>query len=80
MITAHPSSVVQKKDLHFGGLGSTVGTAAPPLQVLPMQQDWRHKATVAANNASQMLQANTWPALALAAAAGVLAGYFLARR
>jgi len=82
MLTTHPSSVVQKRDLHVGGLGSSASGAlaavTDPLR--DVADSWLEKARDVAQEADDFLRANPLAALAVAALAGLAAGYLLSRR
>jgi ElaB/YqjD/DUF883 family membrane-anchored ribosome-binding protein len=82
MVTAPLSSVVQKKDLHIGGLGAeATGTLASVTDAVPdMAESWVRWARGAAREADDFLRSNPWTALAAAAAAGVAAGYLLSQQ
>jgi len=82
MLTTHPSSVVQKRDLHVGGLGSSAsGALAAVTEPLRDAADsWLEKARDVAQEADDFLRANPLAALAVAALAGLAAGYLLSRR
>jgi ElaB/YqjD/DUF883 family membrane-anchored ribosome-binding protein len=82
MLTAHPNSVVQKRDLHVGGLGSSASGAlaavADPLR--DAADSWLERARDVAQDADDYLRNNPLAALAVAALVGLAAGYLLARR
>jgi ElaB/YqjD/DUF883 family membrane-anchored ribosome-binding protein len=82
MLTAHPNSVVQKRDLHVGGLGSSASGAlaavADPLR--DAADSWLETARDVAQDADDYLRNNPLAALAIAALVGLAAGYLLARR
>lgn len=82
MLTAHPSSVLQKRDLHVGGLGSSASgaLAAVTNQVEDAAESWLHRVRSAANDADDYVHDNPWAALAVVALMGVAAGYLLSRR
>ena len=79
MVTAPLSSVVQKKDLHIGGLGAeAVSTLAAVADTVPeAAESLTRFARRAARQADDFLHANPWSVLAVAAAAGAAAGYLL---
>jgi ElaB/YqjD/DUF883 family membrane-anchored ribosome-binding protein len=81
MLTAHPSSVVQKRDLHVGGLGSSAsGALAAVSERFSGGHDaWLRSAREAARDADDYLHRNPWAALAVVALVGVAAGYALSR-
>jgi ElaB/YqjD/DUF883 family membrane-anchored ribosome-binding protein len=82
MLTTHPSSVVQKRDLHVGGLGSSASGAlagiADPMSATA--DSWIRKARNAARDADGYVHDNPWAALAVVALVGLAAGYVLSRR
>jgi ElaB/YqjD/DUF883 family membrane-anchored ribosome-binding protein len=82
MLTTHPSSVVQKRDLHVGGLGA-VASGALAAVTDPMSSEaesWIRKARNAARDADDFVHDNPWAALAVVALVGLAAGYVLSRR
>jgi ElaB/YqjD/DUF883 family membrane-anchored ribosome-binding protein len=82
MLTAHPSSVVQKRDLHVGGLGSnaTGALAAVTDPVGEAAQTWLRRTRDAVRDADDFIHDNPWAALGIVAVLGVAAGYLLAQR
>lgn len=82
MLTAHPSSFRQKRDLHVGGLGANPsGALAAVTDRLPEgPQAWLRAARNAARDADGFVRANPWAALAVVALTGLAAGYLLSRR
>jgi ElaB/YqjD/DUF883 family membrane-anchored ribosome-binding protein len=79
MLTAHPSTVVQKRDLHVGGLGasSRVSSVAPVSETFIDQADsWLDRA----REAEIFIRRNPWTAVALVGLLGLAAGFALARR
>jgi ElaB/YqjD/DUF883 family membrane-anchored ribosome-binding protein len=82
MLTTDPSSVVQKRDLHVGGLGmGASGALAAVTDPLSDAADsWLQTARDAARGANDYVRENPWAALAAVAVAGLVAGYFLSRR
>jgi ElaB/YqjD/DUF883 family membrane-anchored ribosome-binding protein len=82
MLTTHPSSVFQKRDLHVGGLGSSASGALAAVSE-PMRDaadSWLERARDVAQDADDYVRDNPWAALALAALVGLAAGYLLAQR
>jgi ElaB/YqjD/DUF883 family membrane-anchored ribosome-binding protein len=81
MLTTHPSSVVQKRDLHVGGLGSSASgaLAAVTEPVAGMIDSWLHRARSTARDADDYVHDNPWAALAVVALVGLAAGYLLSR-
>jgi ElaB/YqjD/DUF883 family membrane-anchored ribosome-binding protein len=82
MLTTHPSSIPQKRDLHVGGLGSAVsGAWAPAANPTHDAADsMAERVLDAARKADDYVHDNPWTALAVAALLGVAAGYLLSRR
>jgi ElaB/YqjD/DUF883 family membrane-anchored ribosome-binding protein len=82
MLTTHPSSVLQKRDLHVGGLGSSASGALAAVTdtVGDVADSWLDRAADTARDANDYVRGNPWTALAVAALAGVAAGYLLSRR
>lgn len=81
MLTAHPNSVVQKRDLHVGGLGASAGGALAAVTdpTADMAESWLERARGAANDADSLVRDNLWAALGVAAVVGLGLGYLLAR-
>ena len=75
------NTVNSKRDLHIGGTGAGASTA-----LATMGAEWGERTTAhellrdAQRNARQLLRQNPLAVVGLAAALGVTAGYFLARR
>ena len=82
MLTTHPSSVVQKRDLHVGGLGSSASGALAAVSdpVRDAADSWLERARDAAQDADDYVRGNPWAALAVAALVGLAAGYLLSQR
>jgi ElaB/YqjD/DUF883 family membrane-anchored ribosome-binding protein len=82
MLTTHPSSVFQKRDLHVGGLGSSASGALAAVTdpVRDAADSWLERARDAAQDADDYVRDNTWAALAVAALVGLAAGYLLSQR
>jgi ElaB/YqjD/DUF883 family membrane-anchored ribosome-binding protein len=82
MMTTHPSSVFQKRDLHVGGLGSSASgaLAAVTEPVHDTTDSWLERARDAAQDADDYVRNNPWAALAVAALVGLAAGYLLSQR
>jgi ElaB/YqjD/DUF883 family membrane-anchored ribosome-binding protein len=81
MLTTHPSSVFQKRDLHVGGLGSSAsGALAAVTEPVRDTDSWLERARDAAQDADDYVRNNPWAALAVAALVGLAAGYLLAQR
>ena len=82
MLTTHPSSVFQKRDLHVGGLGSSASgaLAAVTEPVRDTTDSWLERARDAAEDADDFVRNNPWTALAVAALVGLAAGYLLSQR
>jgi ElaB/YqjD/DUF883 family membrane-anchored ribosome-binding protein len=82
MLTTHPSSVVQKRDLHVGGLGSSASGALAAVTdpVADLADSWLDRAWNAAQTAEDYVREKPWAALAVAAMVGLAAGFLLSRR
>ena len=82
MLTTHPSSVAQKRDLHVGGLGSSASGALAAVsdQVSGGHESWLRSARDAARDADDYVHQNPWAALAVVALVGLAAGFVLSRR
>jgi ElaB/YqjD/DUF883 family membrane-anchored ribosome-binding protein len=82
MLTAHPSTVLQKKDLHVGGLGLTAraNASAPRGYVADDLNDSAQSWVDRARNAEVFIRTNPWTAVALVGLVGLAAGVALARR
>ncbi|HWY94230.1 MAG TPA: hypothetical protein VNX69_03515 [Steroidobacteraceae bacterium] len=82
MLTTHPSSVFQKRDLHVGGLGSGASgaLAAVTEPARDAADSWLERARDAAQEADDFVRSNPWAALAAAALVGLAAGYLLSQR
>jgi ElaB/YqjD/DUF883 family membrane-anchored ribosome-binding protein len=81
MLTTHPSSVFQKRDLHVGGLGSTLRANTPSLaqvseDLIDRPDSWLDRA----RNAEAFIRSNPWTAVALVGLAGLAAGIAISRR
>jgi ElaB/YqjD/DUF883 family membrane-anchored ribosome-binding protein len=82
MLTTHPSSVFQKRDLHVGGLGSSASGALAAVTdpVRDVTDSWLERARDAAQDADDYVRDNPWAALAVAALVGLVTGYLLSQR
>jgi ElaB/YqjD/DUF883 family membrane-anchored ribosome-binding protein len=82
MLTTHPSSVFQKRDLHVGGLGSSASgaLAAVTEPARDAADSWLVAARDVAQDADDFVRGNPWAALAVAALVGLAAGYLLSQR
>ena len=82
MLTAHPSSVFQKRDLHVGGLGSSASGALAAVAdpIVDAADSWVDKMRAVAIDADDYVHDSPWAALAVVALVGVAAGYLLSRR
>jgi ElaB/YqjD/DUF883 family membrane-anchored ribosome-binding protein len=82
MLTTHPSSVAQKRDLHVGGLGSNAAGALAAVAdpMMDAADSWVDRVRGAVNDADDYVHNNPWAALAVVAVLGVAAGYLLSRR
>ena len=82
MLTTHPESIVQKRDLHVGGLGSSAsGALAAVTEPLPAAADpWLERARDLAQEADDYVRDNPWAVLGIVALVGLAAGYLLSQR
>ena len=82
MLTTHPESIVQKRDLHVGGLGSSAsGALAAVTDPFDAAADsWLRRARDVARDADDYVHDNPWAALAIVAIVGLAGGYLLAQR
>lgn len=82
MLTTHPSSVVQKRDLHVGGLGSDASGALAAVTdpMSDVRDSWLKRARDAARDTDDYVRTNPWAALAVVALMGLAAGYLLSQR
>jgi ElaB/YqjD/DUF883 family membrane-anchored ribosome-binding protein len=82
MLTTHPNSIVQKRDLHVGGLGSSAsGALAAVTDPLHEAADsWLERARDVAQEVDDYVRDNPWAALAVVAVVGLAAGYLLSQR
>lgn len=82
MLTAHPNTIVQKRDLHVGGLGmNPSGTlVAVTDRIFDADGTWLDRARDAVRDTDDFVKANPWAALAVMAAVSFAAGYYLSRR
>jgi ElaB/YqjD/DUF883 family membrane-anchored ribosome-binding protein len=82
MLTTHPSSVAQKRDLHVGGLGAGAAGALAAVAdpVVAAADSWLDGLRGAVSDADDYVHDNPWAALAVVALAGVAVGYLLSRR
>jgi ElaB/YqjD/DUF883 family membrane-anchored ribosome-binding protein len=82
MLTTDPNSIVQKRDLHVGGLGASVSGALAAVTdpIDNAASSWAKRAQHAARDADDFLHDNPYAALAMVGLLGLAAGYILARR
>ena len=82
MLTADPSSVIQKRDLHVGGLGASVAgpLAAVADPVGEGVENWAKRARHAVRDADDFVHDNPYAALAVVGLLALAAGYLLSRR
>jgi len=82
LLTTNPNSVVQKRDLHVGGLGGSVSGAlaavADPAN--DAAESWVRRARLTVRDADDFVHDNPWAALAVVGLLGLAAGYLLSRR
>jgi len=81
MLTSHPSSIAQKRDLHVGGLGSSASGALAAVTdpFAQMADSWLARARNAARQADDYVHENPWGALAVVAVLCLAAGYLWSR-
>jgi ElaB/YqjD/DUF883 family membrane-anchored ribosome-binding protein len=82
MLTAHPSTVFQKKDLHVGGLGAALRKDTPA-SLNQMSEDLVERADSwldRARDAEHFIRTNPWTAVALVGLVGLAAGIAVSRR
>ncbi|MEP6548224.1 MAG: hypothetical protein ABJD53_12235 [Gammaproteobacteria bacterium] len=82
MLTSDPNSVVQKRDLHVGGLGASVSGALAAVAdpVGDGLESWVKRARYTVRDADDFVHDNPYAALAVVGLLGLAAGYLLARR
>jgi ElaB/YqjD/DUF883 family membrane-anchored ribosome-binding protein len=82
MLTTHPSSVIQKRDLHVGGLGFDASGALAAITdpIREPSDPWLEAAHDAMHDADDYVHERPWVALTLVALLGLTAGLLLARR
>jgi ElaB/YqjD/DUF883 family membrane-anchored ribosome-binding protein len=82
MLTTHPSTGVQKRDLHVGGLGADASGALAAVTdpMRDVADSWLVRARDAARDADDYVHGNPWAALAVVGLLGLTAGYLLSRR
>ena len=82
MLTTHPSSVDQKRDLHVGGLGSRASGALAAVTdpVGYVGDSWLTGARDAVRQMDGFVRTQPWAALAVVALVALAAGYSLSRR
>lgn len=78
MLTTDPSSVVQKRDLHVGGLGANVSGALAA--VADPMGDGLELWLKRVRDADDFVHDNPYAALAVVGLLGLAAGYLLSRR
>jgi ElaB/YqjD/DUF883 family membrane-anchored ribosome-binding protein len=81
MLTTRPNPVVQKRDLHVGGLGSEASGALASVTdpFAEIADSWLGRARKAAREADDYVHDNPWPAIAFVACLGLAAGVLLSR-
>jgi ElaB/YqjD/DUF883 family membrane-anchored ribosome-binding protein len=82
MLTTHPSSFAQKRDLHVGGLGlgASGALAAVADPIVDAADSWVDRLRTTAIEVDDYVHDNPWAALAVVALVGAAAGYLLSRR
>jgi ElaB/YqjD/DUF883 family membrane-anchored ribosome-binding protein len=81
MLTTHPSSFDQKRDLHVGGLGASASgaLAAVTEPATDLADSWLARARDTAQAADDYVRARPWSALAVVALVGLAAGFLLSQ-
>ena len=82
MLTAHPNSFAQKRDLHVGGRGAGNSNSMTALS-FPVLDEPTLLAKTAKNVLREVdgyVRENPWPTIAVLTTLGLLAGFALARR
>jgi ElaB/YqjD/DUF883 family membrane-anchored ribosome-binding protein len=81
MLTTHPSSIEQKRDLHVGGLGAHASGALAAVTdpAADLADSWLARARDTAQAADDYVRQRPWSALAVAALAGLAAGFLLSQ-
>jgi hypothetical protein len=79
------NAIVEKKDLHVGGVGSSVsagraGIAPRADDAIDAAATWSNSARNAVRNADGYVHDNPWAAIGVSTFIGLAAGYFLSRR
>ncbi|MEP6883904.1 MAG: hypothetical protein ABJC66_04045 [Gammaproteobacteria bacterium] len=82
MLTTSPNSIVQKRDLHVGGLGASVSgaLAAVTEPTSDAVESWIRRARNTVRDADDFVHDQPYAALAVIGLLGLAAGYLLARR
>jgi hypothetical protein len=86
MMTSRNDAIVEKRDLHVGGVGSSapvgLATMVEPWAggAMDASERWLQKARDAAQSADGLVRDNRWAAIGVVAFLGLAAGYFLSRR
>lgn len=82
MLTTNPSSIVQKRDLHVGGLGASVSGALAAVTdpTNDAVESWVRRARNTVRDADDFVHDQPYAALAVIGLLGLAAGYLLARR
>jgi ElaB/YqjD/DUF883 family membrane-anchored ribosome-binding protein len=81
MLTTHPSSVEQKRDLHVGGLGSSASGALAAVvdPVRDASDPWFNTLRDVVRDVDDYVHESPWAALAIFALVGLTAGFLLSR-
>jgi ElaB protein len=82
MGSANHSTVVEKKDLHVGGVGTNVSGALAGIAE-PMvngADTWVRRARYAARNADDYVRDRPWQAIGVVALLALAVGYLVSRR
>ena len=82
MGTANHSTVVEKRDLHVGGVGSNASGALAAVTdpLINGADTWMRKAKYAARNADDYVRDRPWQAIGVVALVALALGYLVSRR
>lgn len=82
ILTADPSSVVQKRDLHVGGLGAGASGALAAVAdpAAEGMDSWVRRVRDTVREADDFVHDQPYAALAVVGLLGLAAGYLLSRR
>jgi ElaB/YqjD/DUF883 family membrane-anchored ribosome-binding protein len=82
IMTAHPRTVAQKRDLHVGGLGASASGALAAISdpMVESSEDLIGRARDLLHDADELVRDNPWPAIGIVALLSLAAGFLLGRR